>query len=66
MTVLELCSHIRNPKYQEVILYVSEFVDEGEIVFEDSADRAMVSDFANCEVSNFRPMDYTIIVQLST
>lgn len=62
MTVLELCSRVRNPKHIEVILYSV----SNEVVFKDSADCAVVSDFANCEVSNFRPMNYTLIVQLST
>lgn len=52
MTVSELCSFIRNPKHQEVILYVSESVDN-EIIFKDSAYNAMLSDFANCEVFDF-------------
>jgi len=54
MTVLELCSFIRNPKHQEVILHVSESVDD-EIVFKDSA---YCSDFANCEVFDFGPVNY--------
>jgi hypothetical protein len=52
MTVLELCSLVRNPKHQEVILHVSESADN-EIVFKDSAYYAMLSDFANCEVFDF-------------
>lgn len=63
MTVLELCSLIRNPKHQEAILYAADSVDDG-IVFKGSAYDAMVSDFANCEVFDFRPMNYTIIVRL--
>lgn len=65
MTVLELCSLIRNPKHIEVVLYVSDSVDD-EVVFKDSADYAMVSDFANREVFDFMPMNYTIIVRLLT
>jgi hypothetical protein len=65
MTVLELCSFIRNPKHQEAILYVADSEDN-EVVFKGSAYDAVVSDFANCEVVNFRPMNYTIIVQLLT
>lgn len=65
MTVLELCSFIRNPKHTEVVLYVANSEDD-EVVFKDSAYNAMVSDFANCEIFNFRPMNYTIIVQLLT
>ena len=65
MTVLELCSLIRNPKHTEVVLYVADSEDD-EVVFTDSAYNAMVSDFANCEIFNFRPMNYTIIVQLLT
>lgn len=57
MTVSELCSFIRNPKHQEVILHVSESVDD-EIVFKDSAYWAMCSDFANCEVFDFGPVNY--------
>lgn len=62
MTVLELCSCIRNPEHTEVILYSA----DNEVIFKGSTDYAMVSDFANCEVSNFRPMNYTIIVRLLT
>jgi hypothetical protein len=40
--------------------------EDNEVVFKGSAYDAMVSDFANCEVVNFRPMNYTIIVQLLT
>lgn len=29
MTVLELCSLIRNPKHQEAILYAADSVDDG-------------------------------------
>lgn len=65
MTVLELCSLIRNPKHTEVVLCVAGSEDD-EVVFTDSAYNAMVSDFANCEIFNFRPMNYTIIVQLLT
>lgn len=63
MTVLELCSLIRNPKHHEAILYVAD-LEDGEVIFKGSAYDAMVSDFANREVVNFRPMNYTIIVQL--
>jgi hypothetical protein len=65
MTVLELCSLIRNPKHTEVIIYVGDSVDDG-VVFTDSAYNAMLSNFANCEVFNFRPMNYTIIAQVLT
>ncbi len=65
MTVSELCSLIRNPKHTEVVLYVSDSVDD-EVVFKDSADYATVSDFANREVFDFMPMNYTIIVRLLT
>jgi hypothetical protein len=65
MTVLELCSLIRNPKHQEAILYIVDSEDD-EVVFKGSAYDAMVSDFANREVVNFRPTNYTIIVQLLT
>lgn len=57
MTVLELCSLIRNPKHREVILRVSESVDD-EIVFKDSAYNAILSNFANCEVFDFGPVNY--------
>lgn len=63
MTVLELCSLIRNPKHNEVILYVADSVDDG-TVFEGNAYQAMFGDFVNCEVIDFRPMNYTIIVRL--
>lgn len=54
MMVLELCSLVKNPKYQEAILYAADSEDN-EVVFKGSAYDAMVSDFANREVVNFRP-----------
>ena len=52
MTVLELCSLIRNPKHRNVIIHDSESADN-EIIFKDSAYNAMLSDFVNCEVFDF-------------
>lgn len=57
MTVLELCSFVRNPKHHEAILYTGDSVDDG-IVFMDSAYNAMLSNFANCEVFDFGPVNY--------
>lgn len=52
MTVLELCSPIKNTECQEVIIRDYMSVDN-EIIFKDSAYNAIMSDFANCEVFNY-------------
>lgn len=57
MTVLELCSLIKNPERQEVIIHDYMSVDD-EIIFKDSAYNAILSDYANCEVFNFELIQY--------
>lgn len=57
MTVLELCSLIKNPERQEVIIHDYMSVND-EIIFKDSTYNAILSDYANCEVFNFELIQY--------
>ena len=57
MTVLELCSLVKNPERQDIIIYDEMSVND-EIIFKDSAYNAILSDYANCEVFNFELIQY--------
>lgn len=60
MTVLELCSFVKNSKYQEVIIADYNSGDK-EIVFKDSAYNAILSSYADWEVRDFIPALYDSI-----
>lgn len=57
MTVLELCSFVKNSKCQEVIVVDYNSGDK-EIVFKDSAYNAILSSYADWEVRDFIPALY--------
>lgn len=57
MTVLELCSFVKNPERQDIIIY-DETSADGEIIFKDSAYNAILSDFSDWEVHDFGTLSY--------
>lgn len=57
MKVLELCSFIKNPERQDVIIYDYNS-PHGEIIFKDSAYNAIMSDFSDWEVRDFGTLSY--------
>lgn len=57
MTVLELCSLIKNPERQEVIIHDYMSVDD-EIIFKDSTYNAILSQFSDWEVHDFGTLSY--------
>lgn len=57
MTVLELCSFVKYPERQDIIIY-DEMAADGEIIFKDSAYNAILSQFSDWEVHDFGTLSY--------
>jgi hypothetical protein len=57
MTVLELCSLVKYPERQDVIIY-DEMSADGEIIFKDSVYNAILSQFSDWEVHDFGTLSY--------
>ena len=57
MTVLELCSLVKNPERQDVLIYDCNSKD-GELIFKDSTYNAILSEYADWEVYDFGTLLY--------
>lgn len=57
MTVLELCSLVKCPEHQEVVIYDYNSVS-GDIIFKDKVYNAILSDFSDWEVHDFGTLSY--------
>ena len=57
MTVLELCSLVKNPERQDIIIY-DELSADGEIIFKDSVYNAILSQFSDWKVHDFGTLSY--------
>lgn len=57
MTVLELCSFVKDPKHQDVVIYDYNS-SSGDIIFKDRAYSAILSDFSDWEVHDFGTLSY--------
>jgi hypothetical protein len=57
MTVLELCSFVKCPEHQEVVIYDYNS-DGGDIIFKDKVYNAILSDFSDWEVHDFGTLSY--------
>lgn len=57
MTVLELCSLVKNPERQDIIIYDYNSAT-GDIIFKDSVYNAILSQFSDWEVRDFGTLSY--------
>lgn len=57
MTVLELCSLVKNPERQNIIIYDYNSAN-GDIIFKDSVYSAILSQFSDWEVRDFGTLSY--------